>query len=228
MKTKRFFPVIHPAQGVSVALTSVGVARDAGADGVFLINQGMSKVDVLALAASVRSHFPDLWLGLNLLGVDPSVSIRDPYIHTFNGLWCDNAGCDDVKTDAWEDEEWAVFRARAASGWQGEYFGGVAFKYQNPVATADLGEICDRARTFVDVVTTSGTATGHPADPAKARAMRNALGEHRLALASGISPLNVTKYLPYVTDFLVATGIEKSFGVLSPDLATRLSETIHG
>jgi predicted TIM-barrel enzyme len=80
----------------------------------------------------------------------------------------------------------------------------------------------------VHVVTTSGPATGSPALVSKVQVMRAALGDHALALASGITPENVRIYLPYVDAYLVASGIERSFGEFDPARLRALAELIHG
>jgi predicted TIM-barrel enzyme len=80
----------------------------------------------------------------------------------------------------------------------------------------DLAKAARRAAPWIDVVTTSGPGTGKAAAPAKVRAMKEALGEHPLALASGVTPENVTDYLPWVDGFLVATGISYTFEDLDP------------
>jgi len=48
----------------------------------------------------------------------------------------------------------------------------------------------------------------------------------RLAIASGITTENVESYLPWVSDFLVASGISSSFTELDPDLTRELAEKI--
>jgi predicted TIM-barrel enzyme len=69
----------------------------------------------------------------------------------------------------------------------------------------------------MDVVCTSGSATGVPADLTKIRVMSDTLTENTaLAIASGITAENISSYLPYVEAFLVGTGLEKEFGVFDP------------
>jgi len=58
----------------------------------------------------------------------------------------------------------------------------------------------------MDVVCTSGIATGMQADESKISVFRDAVGEHVLALASGITPENAHIYAD-VDCFMVATGI---------------------
>jgi hypothetical protein len=113
---------------------------------------------------------------------------------------------------------------RKASGWQGLYFGGVAFKYQRPVH--DLARAAGLASKYMDVITTSGPGTGQASSRAKIRAMKEALGDFPLAIASGITPANVHDYLDVADCFLVATGISKSFTELDSTLVKRLAHAI--
>lgn len=109
------------------------------------------------------------------------------------------------------------------------YFGGVAFKYQRAVAPEDWGAAAVQAAAMgVHAVTTSGPATGEPASVEKVKAIRSALRDHALALASGITPENVGDFLPYVDAYLVATGIERTFGEFDPARLRALAEIIHG
>jgi len=68
----------------------------------------------------------------------------------------------------------------------------------------------------MDVVCTNGPGTGYAADVDKVRALRGGLGDHALALASGVTAENVRNYLPFVQAFLVGTGIEARLGVIDP------------
>jgi predicted TIM-barrel enzyme len=51
----------------------------------------------------------------------------------------------------------------------------------------------------------------------KIQAMKLALGDSPLAIASGITPENIRRYLPHADAFLVATGISRSFTELDPE-----------
>ena len=79
------------------------------------------------------------------------------------------------------------------------------------------------AAPFMDVVTTSGKATGHEADHAKIDAFRRGIGGRPLALASGITPENAASYAD-VDCFMVATGInfDQDFYNIDPARLSRL------
>ena len=88
----------------------------------------------------------------------------------------------------------------------GLYFGGTAFKKQRPVDPKDYDVSAMLAANYMDVVTTSGTATGNAAEISKITTFRSALPDTPIALASGITPYNALDY-KMVDCFMVATGI---------------------
>lgn len=201
-------PVVHPVTRAD-ALESIRVAHAGGVKGIFLIDQGMTAHEVLRLVLELREGYPDLWIGVNLLSRQPAEALGnalDACEGRIDGIWSDNA----------ESDAAAFVETRRARGWKGLYFGGTAFKYQRAVAQADLGRTAAAAAAYMDVICTSGPGTGMAADVGKVKAMRAGLGEHALALASGVTPENVRDYLPYVDAYLVGTGIEAQFGVLDP------------
>ena len=211
-------PVVHPV-GRQEALEAVRVVRSFGLKGVFLIDQNMHERNVLALLREIRDCYPGLWMGVNLLSRSPAGALVEVLrgCGTIDGIWSDNAGIDESCAEpSGVGEAEAFLAARREMGWQGLYFGGVAFKYQRQIAPVDLGRAASKARSYMDVVCTSGLGTGIAADVEKVRALRGDLAGHALALASGVTSQNVRDYLPYVQAFLVGTGIEASLGVLDP------------
>lgn len=207
-------PVIH-AECESQAITNVEIAREAGADGVFLINHSMPWQDLLEVYWAVRERFDDWWIGVNCLGLQSEKVFRELPAHV-NGAWVDNAKIDERATIQPTADR--INAARLKSKWPGLYFGGVAFKYQRSVD--DLKAAATIAMNYMDVVTTSGPGTGEAASVQKIRTMKAAMGEFPLAIASGITPENIGEYLGLADCYLVATGISKSFTELDP-LRTR-------
>jgi predicted TIM-barrel enzyme len=216
-KPRALLPVIHCINSHQTEQQS-GLALRAGADGVFLINQGgMDEVKTLMTAVAIfRGGVP--FVGVNLLVRDVPWrrSFARSIAHT-SALWTDSTA--DIA---------GFCRWRSAIGAPDLLlFGGVAFKYQPGVA--DVGAAAhDAALAGVDVVTTSGPGTGEQPTVEKVRTMRQALGDHALAVASGITPENVAPFLPHVDAFLVATGIEHRFGYLEPSRVRALADAIHG
>jgi hypothetical protein len=204
-------PIIH-VSGVEQALRNAALARAAGADGAFLISHGAASDEkLLAIYEEARQALPGWWVGVNCLSW-PAEGLFSRLPADAQGAWVDDAQIDESC-----DEQPAasrVLEAQRRSGWQGLYFGGVAFKYQRPVR--DLAAAARRAVPYMDVVTTSGPGTGQAAAPAKVRAMKEAVGNAPLALASGVTPENVPDYLPWADCFLVSTGISYNFEELDP------------
>lgn len=212
-------PVVHCCNEAQ-ARVNANMARICGADGVWLINQGgMRARPVLNLAGELVAESPGFFVGVNTMGTRPLDTARllagrvKP-----QGLWTDNAGLD--------DGAFAAFHTQL--GWRPLYFGGVAFKYQAPVAPELYGQVAaEAAHAGVDVVTTSGPGTGEPTPVEKVAAMREAIGTHALAVASGVSIENVDGLLPYVDAFIVSSSIESSFGHLDTIKLRALVERVH-
>lgn len=74
-------------------------------------------------------------------------------------------------------------------------------------ADSEVGMAAGLAANFMDVVTTSGSATGVAANVKKISDMREGCGNVAMALASGVTPENASQYATLVDAFLVATGI---------------------
>lgn len=195
-------PVVH-VQDQKQALNNAEIALDQGADGIFLISmRRMPHQKLHDIAQIVRVDFPDFWIGVNYLDLEAEKVFKN-VDRGISGVWSDNAGIDE-KSERQIDA--AVIRnAQIESGWKGLYFGGVAFKYQRPVE--DCAAAARVAVNFVDVVTTSGEATGIPANIDKIRTMKEAMGDHPFAIASGISPENIHEYTPFIDAFLVASSL---------------------
>lgn len=215
-KKRVFLPVIHTTT-VEQTKKSIRIALESDADGIFLIDQKMSAGEVLRLIEGLSREPVTLpWIGLNLLAM-PSrriMSILKNMQLPVRGVWKDDAA--------------DFINAKEDVQWEGLTFGGVAFKYQREVPNAALFSETRYWSSRVNVVTTSGDRTGQPPTVEKVSAMYRALEPPTsLALASGISPDNVQKFLPYAHAFLVASSIEKVFGVLDPVLTRELADKIH-
>ncbi len=203
--------VIHVA-GQEQTLRNAHLAREAGADGCFLISHGMVTDDeLIGIHDDVTAAVPGWWVGVNCL----SLTVPQVFARVGNrvaGVWVDDALVDE--TQAGQPAAEGVLEVQRRHGWRGLYFGGVAFKYQRPVK--DAGRAAAAAAGYMDVVTTSGPGTGRAAAPEKVRAMKQALGDAPLALASGVSPENVTDYLGCADCFLVSSGVSYTFEDLDP------------
>lgn len=195
-------PVIH-VETQDQTLRNAEIAFKAGCHGVFLISMwGADHKALLQMHQVVRAEFPDWWIGVNFLGLQAR-QVFEKLNAQVSGVWVDNAQIDEHLIRQTEAEE--VVLARVNSGWRGLYFGGIAFKYQKGVSDPAL--VAKKAVPYMDVITTSGEKTGSPPGIAKIAAMKGAIGNFPLAIASGISPENVKDYLDICDCFLTATSL---------------------
>ena len=214
-------PVIHVENGEQ-AMQNVDIAWKTGCSGVFLINHSISHVDLLEIYKDITTDFPYFWIGINCLDLLPT-NVFSVIPESINGVWVDNAMISekDLEQKNAQNIQFSINRVN----WRGLYFGGVAFKYQPEVNNLEF--ITKQATRFMDVVTTSGPATGQSADVEKIKLMRSYLGKQfPLAIASGITPENVSNYLPFVNAFLVATGISSSSTELNEEKTQLLVDKV--
>ena len=204
-------PVIHVLDNEQ-AKRNVRLACDGGAHGVFLINHDFPPEPFLPIIRQMRSVFPELWLGVNFLAVTgkdafPVLGELERDGCPVNAYWADNARIDETHSPEDQPEAREIAEVREQSGWSGLYFGGTAFKKQREVAPENFEDAARIATQWMDVVTTSGIATGFAPDLSKTVDMRAGCGDTALALASGVTPENSFHYAKDVDCFLVATGI---------------------
>jgi uncharacterized protein len=202
--TKKFYPVIHcvhPTQksglGIRHAKGQALIALENGADGVMLIGHTLSSDELIRIYDSVRSSCPKAWLGVNFLDLPASTHTNDIGtsllgMRGVNGIWMDE------------------LPYRRLSNKDIQTFGGVAFKYINSDQNGeDLHQSCIKATQLVDVITTSGSATGSAPSIDKLENIRQFIGATPLALASGITEDNVRGFLATTDIFFVASSICK-------------------
>jgi hypothetical protein len=216
-------PVIHVLDDAQ-AETNVATALEAGAAGVFLINHDFGIDRFLPIIRHVRRRWPGLWLGVNFLAVTgrdafPVLGRLAAEGTLVDGYWADDARIDEARAIDDQPEAEAIAASGLASGWRGLYVGGTCFKKQREVDPAHYAAAARIAARHMDVVCTSGVATGHAADAGKIATFRAAIGGGVLALASGITPDNAPSYARDVDCFMVATGINRpgDFYTIAPD-----------
>jgi predicted TIM-barrel enzyme len=212
--------MIH-ATSTKQVLRNASIAHDAGADGVFLINHGMSDNELLQIHKRAVVTFPQWWVGVNCLGLCPE-DVFPIVSDKVAGVWVDNALIQEEHPTQPDAER--VITVQQQYRWRRIYFGGGAFKYQRTVR--DLAKAARIASRYIDVVTTSGPGTGQAAALEKIQVMKEALDDFPLAIASGITPENAVQYLPWADCVLVATGISRTFEEFDPqrtqDLVNRV------
>ena len=202
-------PVIHVVDD-DQANRNIKVAVACGVPGVFLINHDFGIDEFLPIIQKCRESFPSLWMGVNFLGVTGldafsvlgALATQGTLVDAY---WADDA-CISEHVTSQQDAK-AISRARLESGWEGMYFGGTAFKKQRLVDPQHWQQSARIAVGFMDVVTTSGVATGQPAARDKISEFRLGVEASPLAVASGVTPANFFDYADELDAVLVATGI---------------------
>lgn len=194
-------PVIH-VETPKQTLQNAEIAQQEGVDGVFLISmRDMPHSQLARVHEGIRKEMNTLWIGVNYLDLRAEQAFLR--LKGIPGVWTDNAQIDEK--DPIQMNANLIAESRRRSGWKGLYFGGVAFKGQRPVQ--DVGRAAKIATKYMDVVTTSGSRTGSAPELEKIALMKDAIGDHPLAIASGITPENVHEYLDVADCFLVATSL---------------------
>lgn len=203
-------PVIHVLD-TPRTIRNVQTLVNAGAQGCFLINHDFEPEKFLPIIRDVRAAFPSLWMAVNFLAVTgkdafPILADLQKEGCQVDAYWADDACIDE---DGVNVEAKEIDAVRKECGWNGLYFGGTAFKKQREVDVSRYGDAAREACAFMDVIATSGVATGQEADLGKIEVFREAIGDRPMALASGISPANAKDYRD-VDCFMVATGINET------------------
>ncbi|MBU0638939.1 MAG: hypothetical protein KKB50_08755 [Planctomycetes bacterium] len=212
-----FLAVIH-VRDEEQALRVVGVARGGGADGVFLVNQGIGYQKLLRIARAVVARHRDLFVGVSCLDLRPQdVFCRLP--ECVSGVWADDTGsCSNVP-----DNAAAVRAARRDAGWRGLYFGTVTLGN----ALRDVVEACVAAGEHIDVLTVRSRAAREPPDVDVLRALHEVRARPPLAVVFDATPDSVGAYLPYVDCVLAAPAPDDGSCEPDPAHVPELSRTIH-
>lgn len=202
MLKKELIPVLHVKSEQQV-IKNLTLLLNYNIKKVFIIGHDgpFTKAENLLYILSIVKKM-NFWCGVNFLGYNTADILKKYDENSFDALWYDNsfAGIDDCKTKN-------IYDIKNQYAPNVKLFGGVAFKYcEQP---KDLKEACNIAIKYMDVVTTSGEGTGIAANKNKIEAMCSYIGEHKIGIASGITPENINDYP--VDYFLVSTGISKDF-----------------
>jgi len=145
----------------------------------------------------------NIWLGINLIGENIFKVLEFIKINNPDGIWIDNSyfnnetnfNIPEIILDQFEK-----------MNWNGLYFGGVMFKYQSIDYLKK--EILNKTHEYIDVLTTSGIATGTPIDIDKLNYIYDSTNEKiHIAIASGISSENILNIKEKCNIFLFRSSI---------------------
>jgi len=228
MSPARVHVVVHHHHA-ALTLEEAAEVVALGADGVFLISHEGKDAELPPLVAELAARWRGIGtrrgerplLGMNLLETQPLVALERAAGAGANALWVSVPGV----TSAGATADGRRL-AKAMSRWPGiAVFGCVAFKYQPE--EADPPAAAAAAQALGMHPTTSGAGTALAPDLAKIEAMSRAVGG-RLAIASGMTPVNVARYAPLVSDILVSTGVSRDAHHVDPLLLTAFLAEVAG
>lgn len=216
------YPVVH-INNVNQTAEQSRLALESGADGIFLINHHIGgKSEQIMAFNRVADENPDSFIGMNILYA-PSSYAAFQYVETMVQAgkmvrYPDSLWVDDASNNAEDTLELRKNNPKLANI---RYLGGVAFKYTSKFTEGPDEAIAEARRwaNYVDVVTTSGGATGTPPAVEKIKAIKSVLGKKQLAVASGISAENLPNYEGLIDQVLVSSSIEADYqgsGIFDP------------
>jgi predicted TIM-barrel enzyme len=219
------YPVIQ-VRDPQQALAQAAIAFDHEVAGIFLIDHDGDVDRLSSCIVAVRNTYCAAFLGANLIKTAPADALQAlaaaaGAVPPIDALWSDDAGLDTGAVDQTAVDD--LTRARADAAWAGLHFGGVAFKYQTFVPDEDLPVLGRLAREHCDVPTTSGPGTGQAISLERLRLLREGLGDHPLALASGVTVENISQVAPFITHVLVSTSISRDGGICPSRLSALLA-----
>lgn len=212
-------PVIHTINLDQVQY-NINLCANVGITDVFLISHRIrdwkrASFEFETYFNWIRENYPTMKVGINYLQLATLEATIEANRIGFDYLWADRSYINTQELD--------LAAKILESKKELKYFGCIAFKYQKP--EDDLEWACRTATKFMDVVTTSGDATGHPPTIEKISTMKSYIGDTSLAIASGVTSENINDYIPYVDYFLVASSITDSSELIIEDELKKLLNT---
>jgi len=160
---------------------------------------------------NIKQKHKDFFVGINLLGVDPFMAMNIAFSYEFDALWTDESfirGNTQTKEDIVQLKNNLEQLDLARMHYFGKYFGSVAFKTQPFCPDPENAAI--NAIGHMDYITTSGPSTASPPEIEKIIKMKKAIGDNKLAIASGVTPENI-KDFKSADAILVSSGISDSW-----------------
>lgn len=214
-----FLPVVY-AIDETQALRNADIAREAQADGVFLVNHGIGCQQLLQIAAKMADAQPGLFVGVSCLDLSTQNVVRclPPGVR---GVWANESPTAD---GAGKDAD-AISEARWASGWDGLLFGTLPSRGLRKDHNSLDGLVA--AMSHIDVPTVVGYAKTQPADLLEFRALRRAFGDRPFGIAASIGPDVVEALLPYVNCVMTAPRAGQGLEHLDLQETRRLAAKIH-
>lgn len=219
------WPVIHVLSS-GLALTAAELAHKHRCAGIFLISMDGYDNRLDPIAADIRRQLPGLAIGINYLTLPADQALQRSLDHGYQATWTDNAGMHSTGPV----DPASACRKLLERHADHPFFGAVGFKGQRP--DPDPATAAGFALEHGMIPTTSGSATGVAPPVDKLSKIRAAIGyEAPLAVASGVTPENVSVLGSALSHILVSTGVSENFHQFSESklasLMANLPDRIH-
>ena len=202
-------PVIHHIDS-KTTLEQAKLISEHNCYGLFLISMTGDNEHLPMLAKVIKSRYPHLKLGTNLLGNTALETVKINLDFELDMSWSDEPIIHGNKISPEANEISNLVKNKHL------FFNSVAFKYQKEDPNPKQATLNSYNLGFIP--TTSGQATGKAANLDKISKMAEAIQVKKMGLASGLTPNNIKDYLPYIEYGLVSTGISKNFHEIEPKL----------
>lgn len=199
----KIIPVIHHKTEL-LSIKNAEICAKNKSYGIFVISMDGDNFGLAALSRRIKLEFPELKVGINLLGCSALDSVYEGLNYSLDMTWSDFP----IVTGSYITPEAKLIEEEIKTT-RHLFFNSVDFKYQK--AEPNIHQAVLNSQLLGFVPTTSGQATGKAADLSKIKSMKDSLKEYPLAIASGLTPDNVNEYSPYIEYGLVATGISEDF-----------------
>lgn len=208
------WPVIH-TNNMDQVLRCAEIAAKTGCAGTLLISMHGDDGSLDRFAPRVAAEFPSLKIGVNYLTLTAPYALIRSQRFGYDATWTDRQ--EFSRGELSRDARAVLDVIRPGH----RFFAAVAFKGQIPDPSP--GDSAAIAARHGLIPTTSGPGTGIAPEVEKVRRMRAQMHpSDPLAVASGITPENVSEFASHLTHILVATGISSSFHEFDPEKLARL------
>jgi predicted TIM-barrel enzyme len=206
----KIIPVIHTLNLKQVQY-NIDICANNGIEDVFIISHEYRNPDDViyhfrTYSDWIRNKYPDLKLGVNFLQLSTYDAVQEANNMKFDYVWADKSYLTEKITLSIAEN---IFNNKKEI----KYFGTVAFKYQDK--EEDLRWSCEKAINLMDVIVTSGEATGKSPNINKIKNIREYIGNKTFAIASGTNDENISLYKDYVDIFMVASSITDEYESIS-------------
>ena len=196
----KVYPVIHYKDD-DTTIAEAELAKEVGADGVFLISHIGRNENLIPLAIKIKELF-GFKVGLNFLGNTAIYTANVVKDNNLDMIWADSCGV----TSKGLDQEGIELKKWYEENKNIEVFASVAFKYQAVDNNPPLAALEAQKAGFIP--TTSGSGTGSAPTIDKIKSMSEETSG-LLGVASGMNCENINSFKPYLSHILVSTGVSK-------------------